>query len=159
MAIDQFFSRDHKNLHVPLQAYRAAACKFLCGLVQPIFKNTDFCVLLEFLSKATRKTTRTFELVPIDQFFVADHENLAAAARKVNATSGQIFRVRDKKLVDWDQIEFSLLCRFAFEARKKQHTNQSLVKIGSTNPHKKLHVPPHAYRAAAAKFLRRKTKK
>ena len=70
----------------------------------------------------------------------------------------QIFMVATKKLIDWDQIEFSLLSRVAFEARRKQHTNQSLVKIGSTNPHKKLHVPPHAYRAAAAKFLRRKTK-
>ena len=98
-------------------------------------------------------------LVAIDQFFVARNKKLQAAARKVNATSGQIFRVRDKKLIDWDQIEFSLLCRFAFEARKKQHTNQSLVKIGSTNPHKKLHVPPHAYRAAAANFLRRKKTK
>ena len=85
MAIDQFFSRDHENLYVPPHAYCAVACNvlwgFLCEDLEPIFTKLDSRVSLDFFRKQHARAEWKFNLVRIDQFFVADRENLAAAAR------------------------------------------------------------------------------
>ena len=132
--------------------------QFFVGICRADFHQTLIRVL--FFSRLESKPTeqRKFNLIPIDQFFVADPENLTAGCIYLSRGRCQIFMVRDKKLIDWHQIEFSLLSRVAFEARRKQHTSQSLMKIGSTNPHKNLHVPAFIYCAVAAKFSRFATK-
>ena len=81
VAINQFFSRDHANLHVPPHAYCVAACKLLWGLVEPIFTKLDSRVVLDFLSKATRESRMETQLGADPSVFVADRENLAAAAQ------------------------------------------------------------------------------
>ena len=96
--------------------------QFFVGICRADFHQTLIRVL--FFSRLESKPTeqRKFNLIPIDQFFVADPENLTAGCIYLSRGRCQIFMVRDKKLIDWHQIEIPLCSRVLLSKEVEHNT-------------------------------------
>ena len=68
------------------------------------------------------------------------------------------FMVATKKLIDRHQLENGCSTFQSQPARARKTENLVAIDHFFSRDHEILHVPPHAYRTAACKFLSRKTK-
>ena len=102
--------------------------QFFVGICRADFHQTLIRVL--FFSRLESKPTeqRKFNLIPIDQFFVADPENLTAGCIYLSRGRCQIFMVRDKKLIDWHQFESPRCLACCFRQKLVDNTKVNIFE-------------------------------